>query len=94
MSNAKIYRKYQVMIPVEIWNQASIKIGDFIDFQVSEDGILMKPKETLGNNQKWLWSKEMQKKKAWGNKGQAGRKALDIREVESFMESLDEKFSS
>ncbi len=41
----KIFPKGQVVIPVELRNQYHIEIGDQIDIEATDAGILLKPKK-------------------------------------------------
>ena len=45
MSVVKIGPKHQITIPKEVFNQLNLEIGDFLDVVVSEDRIIIIPKE-------------------------------------------------
>ena len=40
---AKIQRNFQITIPADIRKKARIKVGDLVDFEVTENGIIIKP---------------------------------------------------
>ncbi|MHB8174227.1 MAG: AbrB/MazE/SpoVT family DNA-binding domain-containing protein, partial [Nitrospirota bacterium] len=42
----KIQRSFQITIPAPIRRKARLKIGDLVDFEVTDEGILIKPQET------------------------------------------------
>ncbi|MDQ1326765.1 MAG: SpoVT-AbrB protein, partial [Candidatus Poribacteria bacterium] len=45
MSVVKIGPKHQITIPKEVFNQLHLEIGDFLDVVVSEERIIIIPKE-------------------------------------------------
>ncbi|MBI5410987.1 MAG: AbrB/MazE/SpoVT family DNA-binding domain-containing protein [Nitrospirae bacterium] len=57
---AKVQRNYQITLPAAVRKQAQIKVGDLMDFEVREDGILIKPLATVDRSQLWFWSKRWQ----------------------------------
>ena len=59
-SIAKIQRNFQITIPADVRKKARIKMGDLVDFEVTEHGIIIKPQETIDRSQAWFWSKKWQ----------------------------------
>jgi len=56
----KIQRNYQITLPVAVRKKAHIQVGDFVDFEVREDGILLKPLATIDRAQLWFWQTSWQ----------------------------------
>ncbi len=57
---SKIQRNFQVTIPSVIRKKARLHEGDIVDFEVTDEGILIKPQETIDRSQAWFWSKKWQ----------------------------------
>ncbi|MEF9426510.1 MAG: AbrB/MazE/SpoVT family DNA-binding domain-containing protein [Candidatus Mariimomonas ferrooxydans] len=57
---SKIQRNFQVTIPSAIRKKAHLHEGDIVDFKVTDEGILIKPQETIDRSQAWFWSKKWQ----------------------------------
>lgn len=57
---SKVQRNFQVTIPADIRKRSHLRVGDVIEFEVTEEGILLKPQETIDRSQAWFWSKEWQ----------------------------------
>lgn len=56
----RIQRSFQITIPADVRKKARLKVGDLVDFEVTDDGILIKPQETIDRSQAWFWSGEWQ----------------------------------
>ncbi|MBI5189122.1 MAG: AbrB/MazE/SpoVT family DNA-binding domain-containing protein [Nitrospirae bacterium] len=56
----KIQRSFQITIPADVRKKARLNVGDLVDFEVTEDGILIKPQETIDRSQAWFWSEQWQ----------------------------------
>lgn len=89
MSIAKVQRNFQVTIPSEIRTKAHLKVGDLIDFEVTEEGILIKPMEAIERNQAWFWSKKWQEEEKKVEKDFEKGNVLESSNVESFLEELE-----
>ena len=57
---SKVTRSYQVTIPAEIRKKANITIGTILGFEITEDGILIKPQKIVPTNQEWFFSSQWQ----------------------------------
>ncbi len=60
MSSARVRAKGQVTIPTGIREAARIEEGDPIEFEITEDGILMRPQKVIDASQAWFWTPEWQ----------------------------------
>jgi AbrB family looped-hinge helix DNA binding protein len=87
---AKIQRHYQVTLPAAVRRRAKLSIGDLVDFEVREEGILIRPLETIDRSQAWFWSKrwqeEEQKVEADFKKG----RVKVSKDIKSLFAELDE----
>jgi AbrB family looped-hinge helix DNA binding protein len=62
MPITKIGPKHQVTIPQEIFARLRLEVGDYLDVQTTDQGILMIPKKLIPKDQEWFYSKEWQEK--------------------------------
>lgn len=88
-SIAKIQRNFQVTIPADVRKKARIKVGDLVDFDVTENGIIIKPQETINRNQAWFWSKKWQSEEKKVESDFRKGRVLESKNVESFLKELD-----
>lgn len=58
----KIGKKHQITIPKEIYSKMNLFVGDFIEFQVTDDHVRIMPKKLVSQEATWFYSKEWQKK--------------------------------
>lgn len=58
---SKVTRSYQVTIPAEIRKKTGITIGTILGFDLTEEGILIKPQKIVPDTQAWFWTSEWQK---------------------------------
>ncbi|GBD96048.1 MAG TPA: AbrB/MazE/SpoVT family DNA-binding domain-containing protein [Nitrospirae bacterium] len=92
MSTAtKIQRNYQITIPARIRKKAHLRVGDLVDFEVTEEGILIKPQETIDRTQAWFWSKEWQEEEKKVQEDFRKGKIKTNRNIDEFIKELDKK---
>ena len=60
----KISPQRQVRIPKRIMQMLNIDIGDFIEIDVQEHEIVLKPRKLIDPSQGWYWTKEWQNMEA------------------------------
>jgi len=56
----KISTQRQVRIPKKIMQMLNIDIGDFVEIDVQEHEIVLKPRKLIDPSQGWYWTKEWQ----------------------------------
>jgi AbrB family looped-hinge helix DNA binding protein len=62
MSFTRISPKHQVTIPKDAFEKLHLEIGDFLEVDVTDEGVLLIPKKLISKDQAWFWTKEWQKK--------------------------------
>ncbi len=60
MPSARVRAKGQITIPTSIREAARLEEGDPIEFEATEDGILMRPQKVIDATQAWFWTPEWQ----------------------------------
>jgi AbrB family looped-hinge helix DNA binding protein len=88
-SESKIQRNFQVTIPAEIRKRAHLEVGDLVEFELREDGILMKPMQIIEKSQAWFWSPEWQEQERLVEDDIRKGKLKVSESVEGFLEELD-----
>ena len=62
MPITKISSKHQITIPKEAFERLRLEVGDFLEVEVTEEGLLLIPKKLISKDQAWFWTKEWQEK--------------------------------
>jgi antitoxin MazE len=60
MNIGKVTSKSQITIPKEIAKAINLKAGDYIEFEVANGGIFIKPVTIIPKDQTWFWTKKWQ----------------------------------
>ena len=66
--------KGQLTLPEEIRRRANLEEGDLLDAEITDDGILLRPRKVIDSTQAWFWTP------GW----QAGEREADSGPVETF----------
>lgn len=86
---AKVQRNYQITLPVAVRKQAHVRVGDLVDFEVREDGILIKPLATVERSQLWFWSKRWQDEERKVQQDFRKGRVKVSKSVKAFLDELD-----
>lgn len=87
---AKIREKGQVTIPQEIREAAHLAEGDPVEFEITEDGILLRPKKMVDATQAWFWTPSWQAGEARASADVAAGRVETSKTSEDFLSSLGE----
>ena len=60
----KISPQGQIRIPKKILHALEIDKGDYVEVEVKEGQIILKPRKLIDPSQGWYWTKEWQKSEA------------------------------
>ena len=60
----KISPQRQVRIPKRIMQMLNIETGDFVEVEVEQNQIVLKPRKLIDPSQGWYWTKEWQNMEA------------------------------
>ncbi len=89
MASARVRAKGQVTIPTGIREAARLEEGDPIEFEITEDGILMRPQKVIDASQAWFWTPEWQAGEREADAEAARGEGEVYMDEESFFEALD-----
>jgi AbrB family looped-hinge helix DNA binding protein len=62
MQITRISPKHQITIPKEAFEKLHLEVGDFLEVDVTEEGLLIIPKKLVSKDQTWFWTKEWQQR--------------------------------
>lgn len=62
MALTRISPKHQITIPKETFKKLSLEVGDLLDVEATEEGLLLIPQKLISKKQAWFWTKEWQEK--------------------------------
>jgi antitoxin PrlF len=56
MARTTLRAKGQLTLPDEIRQAAHLEEGDLLDAEITEDGILLRPRKVIDSTQAWFWT--------------------------------------
>ena len=62
MEVTRISPKHQITIPKEAFKKLHLEVGDFLEVETTQEGLLLIPKKLIPKDQAWFWTKEWQTK--------------------------------
>lgn len=86
MARTTLRAKGQLTLPEEIRAAAHLEDGDLFDVEITDDGVLLRPRKVIDATQAWFWTPE------W----QAGEREADADRAAGRVEAFgsDEDFTS
>ena len=84
MQLTRISPKHQITIPKEAFQNLHLEVGDFLEVETTEEGLLLIPKKLIPKDQMWFWTKE------WQRKEKEADEAISRGEVSKPFEKADE----
>jgi AbrB family looped-hinge helix DNA binding protein len=90
MSISRVRGKGQITLPREIREAARLEEGDPVEFEMTEDGILMRPQKVIDATQAWFWTPAWQLMEAEADVDIATGRMEAFESGETFLDSLDD----
>jgi AbrB family looped-hinge helix DNA binding protein len=84
MQITRISPKHQITIPKEVFKKLRLEVGDFLEVEATQGGLLLVPKKLIPKDQLWFWTKEWQKKEREADE------AIDRGEVSGPFKNVEE----
>jgi antitoxin PrlF len=78
MARTTLRAKGQLTLPDEIRQAAHLEEGDLLDAEITEDGILLRPRKVIDSTQAWFWTP------TW----QAGERKADLDRAAGHVETF------
>lgn len=60
MARSTLRAKGQITLPEEVRTAARLEDGDLFDVELTEEGILLRPRKVIDATQAWFWSPDWQ----------------------------------
>lgn len=87
--SARLRGKGQLTIPPEIRRAARLEEGDPVEFELTDDGILLRPKKLIDASQAWFWTPEWQAKEREADADIAAGRRERFESDEEFLAALE-----
>lgn len=85
----KIQRNFQITLPAPVRKQADMHVGDLVEVEMCEDGILLRPVATVDRDQVWFWSRPWQEEEKRVEADFRGGKVKISKSVDALLKELD-----
>jgi len=85
----KIQRNFQITLPAPVRKQADIHVGDLVEVELCEDGILLRPVTTIDRDQAWFWARPWQEEEKKVEADFRSGKTKVSKGVDRLIEELD-----
>ena len=79
----------QVTIPAAIRTAARLEEGDFVEVEIVDEGILLRPQKLVDASQAWFWTPEWQAKEREADADIAAGRGERFESDEEFLAALD-----
>jgi len=86
-----IRKKGTVTIPASVRKAARLAEGDVVEIELTDDGILLKPKKLVDPSQAWFWSPEWQAKEREADEDYAAGRFDRFESDEEFIAELEQR---
>lgn len=85
---AELRSRGQVTIPSPVREAARLAEGDFVEFELTEKGILLRPLKTVDATQAWFWEQDWQAGEREASADIAAGRTKQYRTSAEFLSSL------
>lgn len=86
---AKIQRNFQITLPAPVRKKADMHVGDLVDVEVNENGILLKPVTTVDRAQAWFWANPWQEEEKKVELDFEKGRVKTAKTVDEFIDEID-----
>ena len=90
MSLLQLRKHYQITLPAKIRNTLRLKEGDYLEAEVVDGKILLRPKELIDKDQAWFWTKEWQEGEREADEDIKAGRTKEFDNAEDFIKELDQ----
>lgn len=86
---AVVRSKGQLTLPAELRRKANLEEGDVVEFQLTDEGVLLKPKKLIDASQAWFWTPEWQERERQADEDIRAGRTTFFESDEAFLAHLD-----
>ena len=88
MSRTTLRAKGQLTLPEEIRTAAHLEEGDLLDAEITDEGILLRPRKVIDSTQAWFWTSTWQAGEREADADRLAGRAETFDSDDSLMEGL------
>ena len=85
----QIRQNFQITLPAEIRKKLHLEVGDFLEAEIKDGRVIIKPQKTIDAQQAWFWSKEWQEGEKEAQADLGAGKVKKFKNVEDLIADLD-----
>ena len=85
----QIRQNFQITLPAEIRKKLHLEVGDFLETEIKDGRVIIKPQKTIDAQQAWFWSKEWQEGEKEAQADLEAGKVKKFKNVEDLIADLD-----
>ena len=90
MARTTLRSKGQITLPEEIRSSARLEEGDLLDAEITDEGILLRPKKVIDATQAWFWTPEWQAGEREADLDRAAGRSETFDSGEAFLDALSD----
>src|ERR671931_1139153 len=91
MARTTLRAKGQLTLPEEIRAAARLEEGDLLDAEITEEGILLRPRKVIDATQAWFWTPEWQAKEREADEDAAAGRVERFDGDDEFLAALEDR---
>jgi bifunctional DNA-binding transcriptional regulator/antitoxin component of YhaV-PrlF toxin-antitoxin module len=88
MARTTLRARGQLTLPEEIRAAARLEDGDLLDAEITDEGILLRPRKVIDATQAWFWAPEWQAGEREADADRAAGRVESFDSGEDFVEAL------
>ncbi|MHB8669745.1 MAG: AbrB/MazE/SpoVT family DNA-binding domain-containing protein [Acidimicrobiales bacterium] len=88
MPRTTLRAKGQLTLPEEIRAAAHLEEGDLLEAEITEDGILLRPRKVIDATQAWFWTPKWQAREREADADLAAGRGETFNSGEEFLDAL------
>lgn len=88
MARTTLRAKGQLTLPEKIRAAARLEEGDLLDAEITEEGILLRPRKVIDATQAWFWTREWQQGEREADADLAAGRVEAFDSGEDFLDTL------
>ena len=84
MQITRVSPKHQITIPKDAFEKLHLEVGDFMEVETTQEGLLLIPQKLISKDQSWFWTKE------WQEREREADEAIDRGELSGAFKNANE----
>ena len=89
MPTIQVRRNFQITLPASIRKILGIEEGDFIEAEIKDETVLLKPQKMIDKSQTWFWTKKWQDMEKEADEAIRKGETEEFEDVEDLIKDLN-----